>query len=459
MADKDSGRLRFMMFTSFAPAGPPGMAWHHPKAVNFDYLNVADWVRLVQALEAATFDGIFWADHSGVHDTYQGSWATSVKEAVQFPLGDPLLLTAALASATRNLGFAFSANVIQDHPYAFARRLSTLDHLTKGRVAWNIVTSFQKSAWMNLGFDAVGAHASRYERAEEYVTVIYKLLEGSWDADAVVRDVGHRVYADPEKVREITHEGKYFKIQGIHTSEPSPQRVPLLFQAGSSADGRNFASQNAEAIFIAAHNPRGARAVVDDLSSRLAAKGRRPSDVQYFAHRNYVIGSTEAEARRKDARTQEILSSETTLAFSSSTMGVDLATIELDAPVGDFQTNALQGQFKALAEAAPDKRWTFRDVVTYVTRNRFVGTPEQAADELEDWRAAGINGMNVTLMTGTEDMYDFLEHVTPVFKQRGLMQKEYAPGTLREKFFAGTRSESGPRINARHPAARYRSPA
>jgi len=412
MADKDSGRLRFMMFTSFAPAGPPGMAWHHPKAVNFDYLNVADWVRLVQALEAATFDGIFWADHSGVHDTYQGSWAMSVKEAVQFPLGDPLLLTAALASATRN-----------------------------------------------LGFDAVGAHASRYERAEEYVTVIYKLLEGSWDADAVVRDVGHRVYADPEKVREITHEGKYFKIQGIHTSEPSPQRVPLLFQAGSSADGRNFASQNAEAIFIAAHNPRGARAVVDDLSSRLTAKGRRPSDVQYFAHRNYVIGSTEAEARRKDARTQELLSSETTLAFSSSTMGVDLATIELDVPVGDFQTNALQGQFKALAEAAPDKRWTFRDVVTYVTRNRFVGTPEQAADELEDWRAAGINGMNVTLMTGTEDMYDFLEHVTPVFKQRGLMQKEYAPGTLREKFFAGTRSESGPRINARHPAARYRATA
>jgi FMN-dependent oxidoreductase (nitrilotriacetate monooxygenase family) len=419
-------------------------------------MNLPDWARLAQALEAANFDGIFWADHSGVHDTYQGSWATSVREAVQFPLGDPLLLTAALTSATTDLGFAFSANVIQDHPYAFARRLSTLDHLTKGRVAWNIVTSFQKSAWTNLGFDAVGAHTSRYERAEEYVTVIYKLLEGSWEDDAVVRDVERRVYADPTKVHEIDHEGKYFNIRGIHTNEPSPQRVPLLFQAGSSADGRDFAAQNAEAIFIAAHNTRGLRAVVDDLSARLKAKGRRPSDVLFFAHRNYVIGSTEEEARRKDATTQEVLSSETTLALSSSTMAVDLATIDLDAPVGDFQTNALQGQFKALAEAAPDKRWTFRDVVMYIIRNRFVGTPEQAADELEEWRAAGISGINVTMMTGTEDMYDFLKHVTPVFKQRGLMQKEYVPGTLREKFFAGTPSACGARINDRHPAARYR---
>lgn len=449
-------RLRFALFTTFAPAGPPGANWSHPLAVGFDYLSLNDWTRLAQAAERAKFDAIFWADHSGVHDTYKNSWATSVREAVQFPHGDPLLLASALISATTDLGFAFSANVVQDHPYAFARRLSTLDHLSKGRIAWNVVTSFQKSAWTNLGHAAVGAHAARYERADDYVTLLYKLLEGSWENDAVVRDVATGTFADPEKVHDIDHDGKYFSVHGIHTSQPSPQRTPVLFQAGTSGDGRAFAARNAEAIFMANHNVRGARAVVSDLNERLLANGRNASDVLFFEHMSFIVGSTEEEARRKDAETQEILSSEATLAFSSSTMGIDLAGIDLDAPVGKFETDALQGQLKALADAAPDKSWTFRDVVVYLSSNRFVGTPEQIADELETWRDAGVNGINVTHMAGSDDIYTFLDHVCPVLQERGLMQDDYAPGTLREKFFAGTPDTCGPHLNTRHPAARYR---
>ncbi|MFF0038875.1 NtaA/DmoA family FMN-dependent monooxygenase [Streptomyces mirabilis] len=449
-------RLRFTIFTSFAPAGPPGANWRHPANLGFDYLSLDHWIKLARAAEAAKFDGIFWADHSGVHDTYQSSWTTSVREAVQFPLGDPLLLTAALAGSTSDLGFAFSANIIQDHPYAFARRLSTLDHLTKGRIAWNIVTSFQKSAWTNLGHEAVGGHAARYERAEEYVTLLYKLLEGSWEDDAVVRDVAHGVFADPERVHDVHHDGTYFSVNGIHTNQPSPQRTPVLFQAGTSGDGRAFAARNAEAVFMANHNTRGARVVVDDLGERLTANGRKPSDVLFFEHMAFVVGSTEEEARRKDAEAQDMLSSETMLAFSSSTMGADLGSIDLDAPIGDFKTEALQGQFRALADAAPDKTWTFRDVVMFMASKRFVGTPEQIADELETWRDAGVNGINVTHLTGTDDIYAFLEHVTPVLQERGLAQKEYARGTLREKFFAGTPGFSGPRASERHPAAGYR---
>jgi long-chain alkane monooxygenase len=143
-------RLRFALFTSFCPGGPPGALWNHPQAVDFDYLNVDHWIKLARKLEQAKFDAIFWADHITAHDTYQKSWATAVREAVQFPIADPLLLTAALANSTSELGFTFSANIIQDQPYTFARKLTTLDHLTRGRIGWNIVTAFQPSAWRNM---------------------------------------------------------------------------------------------------------------------------------------------------------------------------------------------------------------------------------------------------------------------------------------------------------------------
>ncbi|MFE2944568.1 NtaA/DmoA family FMN-dependent monooxygenase [Streptomyces sp. NPDC059255] len=448
-------RLRFTHFTSFAPAGPPGPMWDHPKARDFDYLNIDHWVKLAQALEAAKFDGFFWADHSSVHDVYQSSYTTAVREAMQFPLGDPLSLTAALATSTKDLGFAFSANIIQDHPYAFARRLSTLDHITRGRIGWNVVTSFQPSAWRNLGHDQVGGHSARYEQAEEYLTVLYKLLEGSWEDDAVVRDLEERIYADPAKVHPIQHQGKYYNVPGIHTNEPSAQRVPFLFQAGTSKDGRAFAARNAEALFIFAHNPNAARSVITDVRSRFQELGRRTEDVLFFVHHNIVVGSTEEEAKRKSAEADEYLSSEALLAFSSSTMGTDLSQIDLDSPVGNFETNALQGQFRALAEAAPDKSWTFREVVMAMTTNRIVGTPEQIADELEQWRDAGVRGINVGSITGPDDTYAFLEHAVPVLQERGLMQSEYGPGTFREKMFDGT---TGPRLNDRHPAARQRRP-
>lgn len=449
-------RLRFSLFTSFCPGGPPGALWNHPQAVGFDYLKLDDWVTLSQKLEQAKFDAIFWADHIGVYDTYQKSWATSVREAVQFPIADPLLLTAALAGSTRELGFTFSANIIQDHPYTFARKLTTLDHLTGGRIGWNIVTAFQRSAWRNMGHDDVGEHKLRYERAEEFVTVLYKLLEGSWEDDAVIRDLERRVYADPKKVHDINHEGKYYRVPGIHQNEPSPQRVPVLFQAGTSEDGRQFATRNAEAIFFWPQNVQGARAVVDNMTARLNSSGRSPGDMHYFIHTNFVVGSTEAEARRKDEEALEYLSSETNLAFMSGTMGADLAEIELDSPVGDFDTNAVQGVAKALAEAAPDKSWTFREVVVALTRNRIVGGPESIADQLTEWRDAGVTGVNVGSITGAWDINDFADYVAPVLQERGLMQKEYAAGTLREKMFAGTASASGPRLNERHPAASFR---
>lgn len=428
--------LRFCLFTAFTPGGPVGAPWYHPGAREFDYLNLDHQTKLAQALEGAFFDAIFWADFSGVHDTYKDSYATSVREAVQFPLGDPLILAGALAGATENLGLVFSANVIQDHPYAFSRRIATLDHLTRGRVGWNVVTSYQKSAWHNLGFDSVANHAERYGRGQEFLDVVRKLLVESWDDAAVVRDVDRRVYADPELVHPIEHSGERFRVPGIGVTEPSPQRMPVVFVAGSSDDGREFSARNAEAAFITARNPDGAAAWLKDMTGRLSNHGRNRDDLLAMQYLSMIVASTEEEAKRKSEELDEYLSSEAALAFTSSTAGVDMSEIDLDRPLGDFGNDFAQlGIFKAMAESAKDKTWTFRDVVTRIGSNRFIGTPEQIADEIEKWREAGVDGINLSSLDGVEGTFNFLEYAVPVLQKRGLMQAEYTEGTLRDKLF------------------------
>jgi FMN-dependent oxidoreductase (nitrilotriacetate monooxygenase family) len=427
--------LKFCLFTAFTPGGPLGTEWNHPGNKGFDYLDLNHQTKLAQALEAAAFDAIFWADFSGVHDTYKSSPDVAIRDAVQFPLGDPLVLTAALASATENLGFAFSANVVQQHPYGFARRVATLDHLTKGRVAWNIVTSYQPSAWRNSGFDAMDGHAQRYARAQEYVEVVRKLLVESWEDGAVVRDWERQVYADPAKVHPIAHEGEYYRVPGIGLTEPSPQRMPVTFQAGTSHDGREFSARNAEAMFIGATNPSAAEKLIADMTGRLQVHGRRRADMLFMQATQVLLASTEEEAKRKNDELDERLGSEANVAFFSSTLGADLSQVDLDQPLGDFATDSLQGNLRILAESARDKSSTFRDVVRLLGAQRIIGTPEHIADELEKWRDAGVDGINLNCMDGVEGTYDFLDHAVPVLQERGLMQQKYRSGTLRDKLF------------------------
>jgi len=451
-----SKRLRFTYFSCFSPGGLQS-PWNHPKALEFNYLDIDDWVKLAQALESAKFDSFFWADHVGVHDVYKSSYATSIRDAAQYPIADPMLLTAAMAASTSDLCFAFSANPLQEHPYGFARRLSTLDHLTRGRIAWNIVTSFQPSAWKNFGHSDILSHDARYEQAEEYVQVLYKLLEGSWEDGAVVRDVERRVYADPEKVHAIRHQGEYYSVPGIHTNEPSPQRTPVLFQAGTSTRGRAFGGRNAEAIFIAPIDQTGAKKVIGELRSEFVANGRHASDGLFFISENVIVASTEEEAKRKRAELEEIRSPDFNLNFLSSMLGFDLAVVDPDTPIRDLDSLTMQGQVKAFTDSATDKSLTIRNMADGLTGNMLtVGTPEQVADKFAGWRDAGADGINLASVLGWGDAYDFIEQVVPVLQDRGLLQKEYAPGTLREKFFAGTESASGPRLNDRHPASNYR---
>ena len=218
--------------------------WVRSDTRQLEYTQLDPWVELAQILEKGCFDALFLADVIGVYDTYHGGPETSIVEGMQIPVNDPALLIPAMAHVTEHLGLAFTSSVLQTHPFTFARQMSTLDHITRGRVAWNIVTSYLPNAGASLGFGGLPSHEDRYDLADEYLDVTYKLWEGSWEDDAVLRDTERGIYADPAKIHPINHVGKHYDVAGPHLSEPSPQRTPLLFQAGSSTRGREFAAKH-----------------------------------------------------------------------------------------------------------------------------------------------------------------------------------------------------------------------
>ena len=449
-------RLRFNAFTMNCVSHIHHGQWRRPDTRQLEFNGLEPWVELAQLLERGKFDMLFLADVVGTYDSYRGNRDVSVTEGMQIPVNDPVLLIPALAYATEHLGFAFTSSVLQLHPFLFARQVATLDHLTNGRIGWNIVTSYLENAARNLGFGGLPSHEERYARAAEYVDVVYKLLEGSWEDDAVLRDVERGVYADPARVHDIEHDGRFYPgVVGPSLSEPSRQRVPVLFQAGASEQGRAFGARNGEAIFIVAKGPLGARAHVEEVRARAAALGRDPDGILFFQGLSFIVGGTEEEARRKEREIDAFASSEGYATHMAGNLGVDLSAFDLDTPVRELRTQNVRGVVRSLAESAPDQSTTFGDLLRYLSDNRIVGTPEQIADELQQWADAGVTGINVMYHTTPGSFVDFIDGVTPVLQQRGLQQREYRPGTLREKLSDG---RSGPRLDAQHPAAAYRLP-
>ena len=229
----------------------PGL-WAHPRDRSWQYKDLEYWVDLARLLERGKFDGLFIADVLGIYDVLNGSGDAAIRQATQVPVNDPLALITPMALVTEYLGFGLTASLSFEHPYPFARRLSTLDHLTKGRVGWNIVTSYLESGARNIGQQTQTDHDTRYDYADEYLQVIYKLLEGSWEDGAVLRDRERKIFSDPRKIHPINHQGQFFSVPGIHLCEPSPQRTPVLYQAGASSRGKQFAAGHAECVFVAA---------------------------------------------------------------------------------------------------------------------------------------------------------------------------------------------------------------
>jgi FMN-dependent oxidoreductase (nitrilotriacetate monooxygenase family) len=427
--------------------------WRRPDAGQTNFSALEHWVHLAKVLERGRFDVIFFADVVGLYGDYGGSYEKYVQAGLQIPSNDPSVIASAIAYNTTDLGIAVTSSVIQDHPFNFARKMSTLDHASNGRIAWNIVTSALANAARNFGYDELEEHDERYRWADEYVDVTYKLWEGSWDDGALLQDRVRGLHGDYSKIHKIHHVGKRYKVEGPHLVAPSPQRTPILFQAGSSTAGRNFAARNAEAQFIISPGPDHARDLIEDTRRRVVAAGRKPDDLKFFQGLHFVIGSTEEEARRKEAELDEAIDLDGMVAHLSGAVGVDFGGHDLDTPLGDIaDTDGTRSIVAWVQESVSGREATVRDLGLLQGRNsRVVGTPESIADQLQVWRDAGVDGINVVNATIPGSYEDFVEHVTPVLQQRGLAQREYRPGTLRAKLFGADL------LDERHPAARYRN--
>ena len=427
--------------------------WVRDDTRQLEYTQLDPWVELAEILERGCFDALFLADVVGVYDTYKGGPETSIIQGMQVPSNDPALLISAMAHATENLGFAFTSSVFQAHPFTFARQMSTLDHLTRGRIAWNIVTTYLRNAGSNFGLGGLPPHDERYDLADEYLEVTYKLWEGSWEDDAVLGDTKLGIYADPAKVHPINHVGKHYDVAGPHLSEPSPQRTPLLFQAGSSTPGRSFAAKHAECIFISESRESlsGDASVITDVRTQATRQGRHPEDILFFQGVSPVVGGTEEEAKAKEAEYIEQFSTEGSLAHLSGGIGVDLGVIDLDQPLDMIDGQAMRGSVKSLIESAPDKTRTFRDLIRSRLAGQFLtGAPEQIADALQEWQGMGVDGFNLVYSVTPGTFVDFIDGVVPILQARGLVQREYTPGPLRQKIFGD------PKLPERHVAASYR---
>ncbi|PZM10188.1 LLM class flavin-dependent oxidoreductase [Rhizobium tubonense] len=431
--------------------------WTHPRDTSSSYTDLDYWVDFARTAERGKLDGIFLADIVGVYDVYKGSPDASIRTAAQIPVNDPIIPLSAMAYATQHLGFGVTVNTTYEPPFLLARRMSTLDHLTKGRIGWNIVTGYLDSAARSMGLERQPAHDARYDAAEEYLEVLYKLWEGSWDDDAVLRDRQGGIFADPSKVRAVRHEGKYYRMDGIHLSEPSPQRTPLLFQAGASARGQDFAARHAECVFIASPSPAGARSTVEALRQRAVDFGRGADALRVLNLITVVVGRTEREAEDKLADYRQHASVEASLAHYSSSIGVDLSKYGMDEPIEQRSTNANQSALAVVSGKAGGKALTPRQIIDQMVlgsrQKPIVGSPQQIADHLQMWIEEGeIDGFNLARTVAPESLRDFVDLVVPVLQERGLFKADYAQGPLRQKMF----QRGDGRLPDSHPAATFR---
>ncbi|HEY9104183.1 LLM class flavin-dependent oxidoreductase [Chitinimonas sp.] len=432
----------------------PGL-WRHPEDESWRYADLRFWTELALTLEAGCFDALFLADVLGVYDVYQGSADAALRHAVQVPTNDPLLLVPAMAAATTDLGFGVTFSLSYEHPYPFARRMSTLDHLTRGRVGWNIVTGYLDSAARNLGLSQQGAHDARYDYAEEYLEVVYKLWEASWEDGAVRRDRQGRVYTDPSRVHPIAHAGEHFRVPGIHLCEPSPQRTPLLYQAGTSPRGRAFAGKHAEAVFISAPSRAILKKQVDGIRSAAVAAGRRADEIRIYGQALIVTASTEAEAQRKFADYREHVDVEAALALLSGWTGIDFAGYGHGDPIRHIENDAGRTALASFTTDDPSRLWTVGEAARFVGLGGrgpvLVGDPGQVADQLEGWLdETGIDGFNLAFAITPGTFRDVVELVVPELQKRGRYATSYTAGTLRHKLLG-----QGDHLPPHHPGRQF----
>ncbi|WP_029076480.1 LLM class flavin-dependent oxidoreductase [Kaistia adipata] len=444
-------------FENCSPVNISAGLWRHPEDQSHRYKDLSYWTELAVMLEEAGFDSIFLADVLGMLDVYEGKPDAALRNAIQVPINDPLTIIPAMAAVTKHLGFAATVSLTYEQPYAFARKMTSLDHASNGRVGWNIVTSYLDSAARNLGRGEQLSHDERYDRGDEFMEVLYKLWEGSWEDDAVVIDKAKGIYVDPARVHPIAHHGRYFDVPDAFIAEPSPQRTPVLFQAGSSARGQSFAATHAEGVFVHGTRPEVIAPVVANIRASAAAQGRDPLSLKIFAVTTIVAGATDGEADEKYAELLSYADYEGAMVQFAGPLGLDVSKLDPDRPLTDINPNAAHFTRHLFAGADPDVVWTLRDIAHYMGVGgmgpKFVGSGATIADEMQRWvEIADLDGFNITYAIRPGTFADTVKYVVPELRRRGLMRPAYAGSTFRESLYgAGQRQ-----LRDDHPGRKYR---
>lgn len=436
-----------------------GNSWHHERGDTAAFATLEFWTDMVKKLDAAGFDFFFMAEAIGYPMNDAGEVPEAViREAVQFPVHDPLTIMSALAAATPRIGFVATASTTAQQPLLNARTFTTLDHLTGGRIGWNIVTSDNQQALVRLlGRTQVTPHDERYAAATEFVDLDLELWEGAWEDDAVRADKKNKVFADPSKVHRIRRDGTYFTFDGYFPATPSPQRTPTLFQAGTSEAGTTFAAQYAECVFTQDRNAARLAAGIARLRQKAVDAGRPASSIKVVNGASFIIADTEEEAQRLRAELNSTATREATAALFLGWSGVDLAQLDPEATLDDVSTevgHTMLAMWRNPDGTSPTIGEILDSLPSTFGGMKFTGTVASVADQVEAFVAeTDVDGFLVeNWYGGIEGYTEFTDQLMPELRRRGLLPETPRTGTLREMLT----DADGPRLPDWHPAARYR---
>ena len=444
------------LFAECAPVPSFEGQWRDPAdRTGTGYGSLPYWTGVARQLEAACFDALFLADVHGTYDVYGGSWHAAVRNAVQIPSIDPMLLIPAMAAVTEQLGFAVTYSTTYHPPYLCARVFSTLDQLTGGRIAWNVVTSYLASASRN-GLGEFLDHDRRYDRADEYMAVVRALWERSWDDDAVCIDRENGVFADPDRIRQIDHDGTWFSVRGPHQCAPTPQRTPVLYQAGTSGRGMRFAAEHAEVVFVTLADPRRGAAVVRNLRAAVERAGRDPDRLVVLQGMPVIVGATREQAAARLDLMSRFHSVEGRMAKWCGWTGIDLAAHPDGTPLDELPSGGTHTALEAVRRTDPSRAWTVGDVRRTISAvhlpmrgGRFMlfGSAGEVADQMCTWQEiAGVDGFNLVPFPPSSGIDDICDLLVPELRSRGLFRTAYDPAetTLRERYQGAGRARPDP---------------
>jgi len=428
---------RQMHLVAYLKTGPTADfvgGWRHPAAELDNIFEPARYEHIARVLEAACFDGCFFADLFGLYDVHGGSVDAYVRRGGQISFLDPMVVLPLMGAATRHLGIGATLSTSFHSAYHLARALGSLDLLTKGRVAWNVVTSATDLEAQNFGLSEIPPREERYDRADEVLEACMALWHG-WEPDAFVMDRKTGVFADPGKVHYANYVGRWVRSRGPLSIPRSPQEHPVLMQAGSSARGREFATRWAELIFTVQRGLDEMRAFRDDMRARLAAAGRVPDHCPVLPLLSVVLGETESIARERADYLDSLIDPELSLAFQSSNLGVDLTRHAADVPLAAAQRNqGIQGSVDLLSQTMHAEGLSFEQATKRTRRDHvIVGTAEAVADHMQQvFEAGGCDGFVVCPTHFPAMFEEFCRMVVPELQRRGIFRRAYAGRTLRE---------------------------